>query len=108
MAHAAKSYVKPSCRSKKMKRRNCLRCDCEFWSEGSHHRLRQTCRQVIAASPSPVEEYSVVSLHEGGVTNSKLSGRPWLWQGADAHAQRAYCTDATRQSFRPDVSIGGG
>jgi hypothetical protein len=78
MAHAARSYVKPSRRTKKLKRRNCLRCDREFWSEGPHHRLCQTCRQVIAASPSPVEEYSILSPHERGVPEPKHTGRPWL------------------------------
>jgi hypothetical protein len=78
MPHAAKSYVKPSRRIKKTKRRNCLRCNREFWSEGPHHRLCQTCRQVIAASPSPVEEYSVGPHHERGVSESKQTGRPWL------------------------------
>ncbi len=78
MAHAARSYVKPSRRSKKLKRRNCLRCDREFWSEGPHHRLCQTCRQVIAASPSPAEEYSIISPHERGVPEPKQTGRSWL------------------------------
>jgi hypothetical protein len=78
MTHAARSYTKPSRRTKKVKRRNCLRCDREFSSEGPHHRLCQTCRQVIAASPSPVEEYSVVPLHDRGGSESKPSGRPWL------------------------------
>jgi 5-methylcytosine-specific restriction endonuclease McrA len=77
MAHAAKSYVKPSRRSKKLKRRNCLRCDREFFSEGPHHRLCQICRQVIAASPSPVEEYSVVPLHDRGMPESKPIARSW-------------------------------
>jgi hypothetical protein len=77
MAHGARSYVKPSRRTKKMKRRNCLRCDREFMSEGSHHRLCRTCRQVIAASPSPVEEYNVVPLHDRGVPEAKPSARPW-------------------------------
>jgi hypothetical protein len=78
MAHAANSYIKPSRRAKKLKRRNCLRCDREFCSEGPHHRLCQTCRQIIAASPSPVEEYSVVSLHERGVPKPTHTGRAWL------------------------------
>ncbi len=78
MAHAAKGYVRPSRRPKKLKRRNCLRCDREFWSEGPHHRLCQICRQVIAASPSPEEEYSVFSLHERGGSEPTHTGRPWL------------------------------
>ena len=78
MAHAPKSHVKPSRRAKKVKQRNCLRCDREFSSEGPHHRLCHACRQVIAASPSPAEEYSVVSLHARGVPKSMPSGRPWL------------------------------
>ena len=66
MARAAGTYLKPHRRSKKLKRRDCLRCDREFWSEGPHHRLCQICRQVIAASSSPVEEYSVLTNHEPG------------------------------------------
>jgi hypothetical protein len=78
MTHAPRSHVKPSRRRKKLQQRNCLRCDREFLSEGPHHRLCQTCRQVIAAGPSPVEEYSVVSLSERGGAESKQTGRPWL------------------------------
>jgi hypothetical protein len=78
MARAARSYIKPSRRPKKLTRRNCLRCDREFWSEGPHHRLCHTCRQVIAASPSPVEEYSVVPLHDRGTPDPKHFSRPWL------------------------------
>jgi hypothetical protein len=78
MAYAARSYMKPARRTKKLKRRNCLRCDREFWSEGAHHRLCQTCRQIIAGSPSPVEEYSVVSLHERGVPEPTHTGKLWL------------------------------
>jgi 5-methylcytosine-specific restriction endonuclease McrA len=78
MAHAARSYMKPSWRSKKLKRRDCLRCDREFWSEGPHHRLCQTCRQVIAASPSPVEEYSVLSHHDRGVLEPTPGARLWV------------------------------
>jgi hypothetical protein len=78
MAPAAKASIKPSRRTKKPKRRNCLRCDREFWSEGPHHRLCQTCRQVIAASPSPVEEYNIVFPHGRGVSEPKHTDRPWL------------------------------
>jgi hypothetical protein len=78
MAHAAGSYTKPSRRRKKLKRRACLRCDREFWSEGPHHRLCQTCRQVIAASPSPVEEYSILSSHDHGVLEPTPGARLWV------------------------------
>ena len=78
MAHAARGYVKSPPRAKKLKRRNCLRCDREFRSEGPHHRLCQMCRQVIAASPSPVEEYSIASPHDRGVSEPKHTGRSWL------------------------------
>jgi hypothetical protein len=78
MAHATRNYMKPSRRPRKLKRRDCLRCDREFRSEGPHHRLCQGCRQVIAASPSPVEEYSIVSFHERGVPDATHAGRPWL------------------------------
>ena len=67
MASATRAYIKPPRRGNKPTQRNCLRCNREFWSEGSHHRLCQTCRQVIAASPSPVEEYSIVSPYGRGV-----------------------------------------
>ena len=78
MARMARNYVKPSRRTKKVKRRSCLRCDREFLSEGPHHRLCHTCRQVIAASPSPVEEYSVVPLRDRGALASISTARPWL------------------------------
>jgi hypothetical protein len=78
MPHMARNYVKPSRRTKKAKRRSCLRCDREFLSEGPHHRLCQTCRQVIAASPSPEEEYSVVPLHDRGVPPAVSRVRSWL------------------------------
>jgi hypothetical protein len=78
MAHAAKVYTKPSRRPRKLKIRNCLRCDHEFWSEGPHHRLCQTCRQVIAVSPSPAEEYSIVFFHERGMPEPRHTGRLWL------------------------------
>jgi hypothetical protein len=78
MAHAAKGYVKPSRGLKKLKRRNCLRCDREFWSEGPHHRLCQMCRQIIAASPSPEEEYGIFSLHERGGSEPAHMARSWL------------------------------
>jgi 5-methylcytosine-specific restriction endonuclease McrA len=67
MARVAKSYSKPYRRTpKRLKRRDCLRCDRKFWSEGPHHRLCQGCRQSIASSPSPLEEYSLVVLYERG------------------------------------------
>jgi hypothetical protein len=78
MAHAAGGYTKPARRPNKLKQRNCLRCDREFRSEGPHHRLCRTCRQTIAALPSPEEEYSVFSLHERGVPEPTHTGRPWL------------------------------
>jgi hypothetical protein len=77
MARAARNYMKPSRRRKNLTRRDCLRCDQAFWSEGPHHRLCQACRQSIAASPSPVEEYSIVSVHERGVPDTGHSGRGW-------------------------------
>lgn len=77
MARVVRNYMKPSRRTKKLKRRDCLRCDQEFWSEGPHHRLCQTCRQVIAASPSPVEEYSIVSHHEPGTLEPMHAVRLW-------------------------------
>jgi uncharacterized protein with PIN domain len=78
MAYAARNSVNPSRSTKKVKRRNCLRCDREFWSEGPHHRLCQTCRQVITASSSPVEEYSIVPHHERGMSEPRSTVRPWL------------------------------
>jgi hypothetical protein len=77
MARIARKHMELSRRTKKLKRRDCLRCDREFWSEGPHHRLCQTCRQVIAASPSPTEEYSVVSHHEPGIPDPLHAGRLW-------------------------------
>jgi len=67
MARATKCHAKPHRRTrKKLKRRDCLKCDREFWSEGPHHRLCQTCRQAIASSPSPEEKHSLVSFYERG------------------------------------------
>lgn len=48
---------KPTRRRTKLKRRACLRCDRVFLSEGPHHRLCQDCREFLAASPTPMEEY---------------------------------------------------
>jgi hypothetical protein len=78
MGYATRNYMKPSRRARKLKRRDCLRCDREFRSEGPHHRLYQGCRQVIAAAPSPVEEYRIVSFHERGVPEATHAGRSWL------------------------------
>jgi hypothetical protein len=39
------------------KRRRCLRCDRVFASEGAHHRLCRTCRQVLDYGPSPTPTY---------------------------------------------------
>jgi hypothetical protein len=77
MAPAPRTHIKPSRRTKKVKRRNCLRCDREFYSEGPHHRLCHICRQFIAASPSPVEEYRIVSPYGRGVPESKHTGGAW-------------------------------
>lgn len=75
MARAARTSAKSRRRSKKLKRRDCLRCDREFWSEGPHHRLCQICQQVIAASSSPVEEYSVLTNRESGSSDLWHLGR---------------------------------
>lgn len=77
MARIARSHAKPSSHGKRAAQRYCLRCDRQFWSEGAHHRLCQRCRQSIAASPSPVEEYSVVSLAERGIFDTASVGRQW-------------------------------
>jgi 5-methylcytosine-specific restriction endonuclease McrA len=58
MARAIRGYSKPSRRgAAKLKRRSCLRCDRMFLSEGPHNRLCQSCREFLAASPTPAEEY---------------------------------------------------
>src|SRR5919106_233516 len=58
MARAVRGYSKPSRRGAvKLKRRACLRCDRTFLSEGPHNRLCQSCREFLAASPTPAEEY---------------------------------------------------
>jgi hypothetical protein len=77
MARMARNYVKPSRRIKKLTWRSCLRCDREFWSEGPHHRLCQACRQLLAASPSPVEEHSIVFLSGQGGPDLANSGKGW-------------------------------
>lgn len=65
MARAVRDDSKPSRLGKKLTQRCCLRCDHQFWSEGPHHRLCQSCRQAIAASASPVEEYCVLLSADG-------------------------------------------
>ena len=77
MARVARSYMKPSRRSKTLKRRDCLRCDREFSSEGPHHRLCQVCLQVIVASPSPVEEYSISANRDAGSSDPAHAGKLW-------------------------------
>jgi hypothetical protein len=57
MARAVRGHSKPSRRAMKPKRRDCLRCDRVFLSEGAHNRLCQSCREFLAASPTPAEEY---------------------------------------------------
>jgi len=57
MARVVRGYSKPARSTMKLKRRACLRCDREFLSEGPHHRLCQGCREFLAASPTPAEEY---------------------------------------------------
>jgi len=42
-----------------LQRRVCLRCDGPFLSEGPHNRLCKRCRELLAASPTELEEYSV-------------------------------------------------
>ena len=56
MSRVLRAHVKPFRRGR-MKRRLCLRCDREFLSEGPHNRLCQSCREALAASPTPMEEY---------------------------------------------------
>lgn len=57
MPRVMRAYSKPSRRTTKLKRRDCLRCDRVFLSEGPHNRLCQACREFLAASPTPAEEY---------------------------------------------------
>src|SRR5215510_11922774 len=57
MARAVRAHSKPSRRGMKPKRRECLRCERMFLSEGPHNRLCQSCREFLAASPTPAEEY---------------------------------------------------
>ena len=57
MARAVRAHSKPSRRTMKPKRRECLRCERMFLSEGPHNRLCQSCREFLAASPTPAEEY---------------------------------------------------
>src|SRR5919109_3004400 len=55
MARAVRAHSKPSRRGMKPKRRECLRCERMFLSEGPHNRLCQSCREFLAASPTPAE-----------------------------------------------------
>jgi hypothetical protein len=57
MLRIMRARVKAVRSRSKMKRRLCLRCDREFLSEGPHHRLCQSCREFLAAAPTPMEEY---------------------------------------------------
>ena len=77
MARLARNYMKPSRRTKQLTRRDCLRCDREFSSEGPHHRLCQVCRQIIATAPSPVEEYSISANRDAGSSDPAQAGRLW-------------------------------
>ena len=49
--HGPREYQKPRPKQT-MTRRTCLRCDRAFLSEGNHHRLCTTCRQVLTQEPT--------------------------------------------------------
>jgi hypothetical protein len=59
MPRVMRAHVKPVRNRTRMKRRLCLRCDREFLSEGPHNRLCQSCREFLAAAPTPTEECSL-------------------------------------------------
>jgi hypothetical protein len=42
-------------------RRDCLRCDRAFPSEGPHHRLCDRCRNYLALDSTPVERARVIT-----------------------------------------------
>ncbi len=57
MERVLRGYSKVSRKTRRVKRRACLRCDRMFLSEGPHNRLCQACREFLAASPTPADEY---------------------------------------------------
>ena len=59
MAQRVRTSSKRAQSTQMLARRACLRCDRLFQSEGPHHRLCQTCREYLAESPTPEEEYSL-------------------------------------------------
>jgi hypothetical protein len=62
MGRAMKAYSKRSRRTSRLKERACLRCDRTFLSEGPHHQLYERCREALAASTTPPEEYHLGNL----------------------------------------------
>jgi hypothetical protein len=62
MRRAMRAYSKRSRRTRRLKQRACLRCNRTFLSEGPHHRLCKRCREALAASPTPPEEYHLGQL----------------------------------------------
>lgn len=59
MPKVARDRAKLERRRKKVRRRDCLRCDRKFVSEGPHNRLCEGCRSFLAAQASPAQEYTL-------------------------------------------------
>jgi hypothetical protein len=61
MAKTVQRHGERSRKRVEAKRRSCLRCDKVFLSVGVQNRLCESCRQFLAAAPSPVEEHPLRS-----------------------------------------------
>jgi 5-methylcytosine-specific restriction endonuclease McrBC regulatory subunit McrC len=59
MARRARIIPKSSTKKLDLTRRDCLRCDREFLSEGPYNRLCKSCLEYLGTSPTPVEEYTI-------------------------------------------------
>jgi hypothetical protein len=57
MARVVSGDSKRFRRPRRLYPRTCLRCDRDFLSEGAHNRLCDRCRELLAASSTPLEEY---------------------------------------------------
>jgi hypothetical protein len=59
MAQRAQPRAKSPSKDRKLTRRDCLRCERPFHSEGPFNRLCKSCLEYLNASPTPMEEYSI-------------------------------------------------
>lgn len=50
--------VRRATKKSTLKKRECLRCDRKFLSEGSYNRLCEPCRVYLEEAPTPAEVHS--------------------------------------------------